>query len=395
MTSKPPFPWLRPSIWLLPWWVVLPALGCVGMCLLVVITVHPTTAAVISVRGSGGTVPVGRATGATFDIPISDPRLIAASGYNVTLTLVGVDTTPTAGGSFTDFGGLVNLTATLEHVGFGAPQFVFDHVLNPQTFSCIAGLEGTYTFRSGALMTLQSQCGTGDVGSQLSQKKVIPPGTYRTTLPNDITDSSLSSFWNGQAVAGTWRLLVRALHVDTGAGQFVMNTTWTWQLDIEIAVVGDINADTVIDAVDARLLLEGVVGLPPAINFFSGGDVNADDAIDNLDAAVIGAIGLGLAPDPSLIHAFDVGDTIVTVIGQANAVPPGSLVTLRNTTNNATASIHAAEDGSFGGQPDVRLQGSLGDTIVADINGSLARVAVPVQQFSGVGAGAALGGFTQ
>ena len=30
MTSKPPFPWLRPSIWLLPGWVVLPALGCVG-----------------------------------------------------------------------------------------------------------------------------------------------------------------------------------------------------------------------------------------------------------------------------------------------------------------------------------------------------------------------------
>ena len=46
-----------------------------------------------------------------------------------------------------------------------------------------------------------------------------------------------------------------------------MNTTWTWQLDIEIAVVGDLNADTVIDAVDARLLLEGVVGLPPAIDF--------------------------------------------------------------------------------------------------------------------------------
>src|SRR5262249_7259049 len=113
------------------------------------------------------------------------------------------------------------------------------------------------------------------------------------------------------------------------------------------------------------------------------------------DSVVIVAIGLGLAPDPSLINAFDVGDNIVTVIGRANAVPPGSPVNLRNTTNNATASSNAAADGSFGGQQDVRLQGSMGDTIVVDINGSLARVAIPVQQSSGVGAGAALGGLTQ
>ena len=347
---------------------------------------------VISFTGLGGAVPDGSLTGATFDILISDPRLIAASGNNVTLTLIGVNTMQIAGGS----GGLVDFTATLEHVGFGAPQSVFDHVLNLQSFICIAGLNGTYTFRSGEPTTLQSQCGTGDVPSQRLQNIVIPPGTYRTTLPDDVTDSNLSSFWNEQPVAGTWRLFVSDQNVNTGPGEFVMNTDWTWRLDIEVTAVGDINADTIIDVVDARLLLEGLVGLPPGINFLSAGDVNADDAIDNLDSVVIVAIGLGLAPDPSLINAFDLGDNIVTVIGQADAVPPGSPVNLRNTTNiSAIASINAAADGSFGGQQGVRLPGSMGDTIVVDLNGSRARVAIPVQQASGVGAGVSPGGLDQ
>ena len=136
-----------------------------------------------------------------------------------------------------------------------------------------------------------------------------------------------------------------------------MNTNWTWRLDIEVTdgippmLMGDINDDTVIDAVDAQLLLEGLVGLPPAINFLTGGDVNADDAIDNLDSVVIVAIGLGLAPDPSLINAFGSGNNILTVIGQANAVPPGSPVNLLNTTTNGpSTSIIAATDGSFRGQ---------------------------------------------
>ena len=367
---------------------------CIGLAILsmVVIAVRPTSAVVISFTGSGGAVPDGSATGATFDIPISDPRLIAASGNNVTLTLIGVNTMQTAGGS----GGLVDFTATLEHMGFGAPQFVFDRVLNPQTFICIAGLNGTYTFRSGAPATLQSQCGTGDVPSQRLQNIVILPGTYRTTLPDDDTDSNLSSFWNGQPVDGTWRLFVSDQNVNTFPGEFVMNTTWTWRLDIEVTAVGDLNADTVIDAVDARRLLEGLVGLSPAIDSLSAGDVNADDAIDNLDSAVIVAIGLGLAPDPSLINAFDLGDNIVTVIGQANAVPPGSRVNLRNTANiDDLESIDAAEDGSFVGPQDGGLQGGMGDTIVVDINGSRARVAIPVQQSSGGGEGPALGGLTQ
>jgi hypothetical protein len=356
------------------------------------------TAAVISFTGSGGAVPDGSATGATFDILINDPRLIAASGNNVTLTLIGVDTTQTASGNFAGFGGLVDFTATLQHVGFGAPQLVFQNVLNSQNVICIAGLAGSYTFRSGAPTTLQSQCGTGP--NLLAQNKVIPPGTYRPTGPDDATDSNLSNFWNGQAVAGTWRLFVSDVNVNTGAGQFVMNTNWTWRLDIAVTALGDLNADTVIDAVDARLLLEGLVGLPPAINLLSAGDVNADDAIDNLDSVVIVAIGLGLAPDPSFIHAFDVGNNSLTVFGQANAVPPGSPVNLRNITttdDNNIASLNAAEDGSFGGQQGVSLAGSIGDTIVADINGSLARVAIPVQPSAVVvdGEGPALEGLIQ
>jgi hypothetical protein len=370
---------------------------CIGLAILslVVIAVRPTAAVVISFTGSGGVVPDSSpevsAAGATFDIIISDPRLIAASGNNVTLTLIGVNTMQISGGS----AGLVDFTATLEHVDFGAPQFVFDRVLNPLTFICIAGLNGTYTFRSGAPTTLQSQCGTGDVPSQSLQNIVIPPGTYRTTIPDDDTDSNLSSFWNGEPVAGTWRLFVSDLNVNNSPGVFVMNTDWTWRLDIEVTAVGDINADTVIDAVDARLLLEGLVGLSPAIDSVSAGDVNADDAIDNLDSAVIVAIGLGLAPNPSLINAFALGDDIVTVIGQANAVPPGSSVNLRNTANiDAIESIVAAEDGSFGGQQSVLLEGGMGDTIVVDINGSRARVAIPVQPFSGGGEGPVLGGLT-
>ena len=75
---------------------------CIGLAILsmVVIAVRPTTAVVISFTGSGDAVPDNSAAGATFDIIISDPRLIAVSGNNVTLTLIGVDTTQTASEEF-------------------------------------------------------------------------------------------------------------------------------------------------------------------------------------------------------------------------------------------------------------------------------------------------------
>lgn len=187
-------------------------------------------AATISFTGSGGAVPDGSASGASFDIAVPDSRLIRAAGNNVTLTLVGVSTP--ASGWITPFGGLVDFAATLEHVGQGAPRSVFTNVLNSGNFICVAGLNGTYTFRSGEPTTLRSQCGSGGVGSQPA---LVAPGTYRATAPDDTTDSGLSSAWNSQPAAGTWRLHISDTNVNTGPGQFVMNTSWSWRLDIEVA----------------------------------------------------------------------------------------------------------------------------------------------------------------
>jgi hypothetical protein len=191
-------------------------------------------AATISFTGTGGAVPDGNSAGASFDIAISDSRLIRATGNNVTLTLVNVSTP--SSGWFTPFGGLVDFATTLEHVGQGAPRSAFANVLNANNFICVAGLNGTYTFRSGEPTTLRSQCGSGGVGSQPA---LIAPGTYRTTAPDDTTDSGLSSAWNGQPAAGTWRLHISDTNVNTGSGQFVMNTTWSWRLDIEVAGAAD------------------------------------------------------------------------------------------------------------------------------------------------------------
>src|SRR5215207_3131263 len=147
-------------------------------------------AATISFTGTGGAVPDGNATGASFDIAVSDSRLIHATGNNVTLTLINVST-PATGWPF-PFGGLVDFATTLEHVGQGAPRSAFANVLNIGTFICVAGLNGTYTFRSGEPTTLRSQCGSGGVGTQPA---LIAPGTYRATAPDDTTDSGLSSAW--------------------------------------------------------------------------------------------------------------------------------------------------------------------------------------------------------
>ena len=141
----------------------------------------PAQAATISFTGSGGAVPDGNATGASFDIAVPDARLIRATGDNVTLTLVNVSTPARNWPS--PFGGLVDFATTLEHVGRGAPRSAFANVLNTGAFICVAGLNGTYTFRSGEPTTLRSQCGSGGVNNQPA---LIAPGTYRTTAPDDI-----------------------------------------------------------------------------------------------------------------------------------------------------------------------------------------------------------------
>jgi hypothetical protein len=191
----------------------------------------PTT---LAFTGAGGAVPDGNPAGASFNLTITHPALIPATGNNVSLTLIGVSTNDLFGpGDFWfPFGGLADFRATLEHVGGGAPREAFANVLNNGNFICAAGLNGTYTFASAAPTTLRAQCGAGDV---FNQPRVIAPGTYRTTGGDDVTDSNLSSAWNAQRVAGTWRLHLSDTNVGTRVGQFVLNTTWTWRLDIQVA----------------------------------------------------------------------------------------------------------------------------------------------------------------
>jgi hypothetical protein len=105
--------------------------------------------------------------------------------------------------------------------------------------------------------------------------------------------------------------------------------------------------------------------------------MNADGVIDNRDASLILAIAVGrILPPPDLrrLQARENGNATATVTGRAGAVPPGSTVTLLNTTHGATASVIAASDGSFGST----LAGVGGDTIVIDINGGPARTAIKI-----------------
>lgn len=176
----------------------------------------------VSYTGTGGGVPDGDGAGMSFDIAIPDSRLIPATGNNVSLTLTDVSTPADGWGS--PFGGLVDFAVTLERVGSGAPEPVFINVLDEWTIICVAGLDGTYTFRSGEPQTLQSQCGN----------EVVPPGAYLATEGDDVTDSGLSSAWNGQPAAGTWRLKITDTNINTGEDQFVLGSDWTWSLDIEV-----------------------------------------------------------------------------------------------------------------------------------------------------------------
>jgi hypothetical protein len=160
---------------------------------------------------------------------------------------------------------------------------------------------------------------------------------------------------------------------------------WVFQVNTSAissppVLLGDINNDGLINAVDPGLVLQVLVGLTPtaAIHFASAGDVNADGIIDNRDAILILAIAAGRIPplpDSRRVQAFDNGDSSVTVTGSAGAVPANSTVNLRNTTNGATASVRAATDGGFGG---TTLAGVAGDTIVVDVNGGPARAAITV-----------------
>jgi hypothetical protein len=197
--------------------------------LLALMTPLSASAAVFSVTGQGGAVPDNNATGVTFDITIPpNSGIIASSGNNVTLSLIGF-THPL----------VFDLTFTLEHVGFGSAQFLLDRVLDDETLVCLNNfLDVTYRFTNDATTTIQDIC-------NLFRGADIPPGDYIPTLPDDVTDSEMSSFWNGQDVSGTWRLFIS----DTSFGGQSSNTTWTWRLDITLADE-DADADGILDEDD-------------------------------------------------------------------------------------------------------------------------------------------------
>jgi hypothetical protein len=143
-------------------------------------------------------------------------------------------------------------------------------------------------------------------------------------------------------------------------------------------LLGDIDADGDRDANDANLLIEVLVGLKSlseAVNFGAAGDMNADGVINNLDADLI-RTGAAL-PNNTLISVTDKDDGTVTVAGGAGAVP-GSTVHL--THAGTTVSPTVAPDGSF----RVALTAGSGDKIIIAVGGP-AKVAFVVGDSDGDG----------
>ena len=87
---------------------------------------------------------------------------------------------------------------------------------------------------------------------------------------------------------------IRASFVSPTAEETIFSNTVTkeWVTAGAIAI-GDVNGDGDVDAEDAQLILEvlvGVVSLEEAPHFGATADVNADHIINNLDAAIIAGI---------------------------------------------------------------------------------------------------------
>jgi hypothetical protein len=271
------------------------------------------------------------------------------------------------------FGGAFAATsafvATWDHVGYFS-----SHVDKLNTFQVVLTTDGVQSFVIFHYLDNGMQWESGDADGGVAG--FIPLGGTGTsaTAGFDAGDNVNFSTIPGSLMPGISTLLHNGSNVSV-PGQ------WVFQVNTSVVssppvLLGDINNDNVLNAVDARLGLEALVGLPPAVHFASAGDVNADGVIDNRDSIVILAIAAGRIPpppDPSRMQALDNGAGGVVVTGSTGAVPASSTVNLLNTTNGATTSVPAASDGSFGG---TTLAGVAGDTIVVDVNGSPARAAI-------------------
>ena len=222
--------------------------------------------------------------------------------------------------------------------------------------------------------------------------------------PADVDVGGLAAL-NGPVPDGLWTLTVQ----DTAGGDPLQFYSATLCINepcpaITSLIIGDVNASDARDAVDARLLLQVLVGVnpPAAIHVTAAGDVNVDGIIDNRDASLILALTTGRVlppPEPSLVQAIETANgTVIT--GAPGAVPlpvlPGTTVNLFNIANGATdTSIPVDAQGSFRGPQAPTFVAVAGDTVAVNINDSPARAAILVQQPSEGGEGSALGSLTQ
>jgi hypothetical protein len=309
------------------------------------------------------------------DVDTTGPPDVAGDGLNDVYfsertnqsDLIGIATivNKAFGGAFTATRAFV---ATWDHVGYFS-----SHVDKLNTFQVVLTTNGVQSFVIFHYLDNGMQWEAGDADSGVGG--FIPIGGTGTSAAAgfDAGDNVNFSTVTGSLMPGISTILHNGSNISV-PGQ------WVFQVNTSVipppVLLGDINNDNVINAVDARLVLEALVGLPPAIHFASAGDINADGIIDNRDSIVVLAVAAGRIPppaDPSRLQALDNGDGGVIVTGSAGAVPASSTVNLRNTTNGATDSVRAASDGSFGG---TTLAGVAGDTIVVDVNGSPARTAI-------------------
>lgn len=172
--------------------------------------VTPVVAEKLTITGTGGAVPDDDPAGVTFEVEVTDPRFISSSGHNVTLTLENYQ-----------HNSVGDLIVRLEKVGAGDEKVVFDQIALGDVSPIGEDFDGDYGFNSGMPMSVKD--------AALTRTNPIPSGAYMTTAPDDVTNTHMSSAWNGLAVAGVWRLFV-----SDNSEWITTNEDWTWRLDIEV-----------------------------------------------------------------------------------------------------------------------------------------------------------------